>query len=596
MSWLPRALARRRREVCTLTLALGALGALCLAASPPPRDPVGDWRGEIDAVGTTLHLVLHVTRSAGGQLAATLDSLDQHASGLPVSSVAAADSTLTLALSAIGATYEGRMSSDGRTVDGTWSQGGTSLPLIWTRTGGGGAPAAAEEPPPGTPRTAAGIWQGALEAAGVHLRLQLHVAAEADGRLAGSLDSLDQGANGLACANMALRDRAFHFEVPSVGGAYDGAMNAARDAIQGTWTQAGVSLPLSFQRGDHPAALRRPQNPTRPYPYREEEVAFPNARAGITLAGTLTIPPAGGPSPAVLLIAGSGPQARDEIVDGHGVFLVLADSLTRRGIAVLRTDKRGVGRSTGDYERATTADFADDAEAGVAYLRSRREIDPRRVGLLGHSEGGLVAPMVAGRSHAAWIVILAGSAVKGEDILLLQRSLIDQAAGLGASEVARNSDLQRRSIAIVLRQPDAAAARQELTALYDRDPAAQALPPQARQAAARFLTSPWMRYFLTYDPVPALTATRCPVLALYGSKDLQVPPSQNLPPLRQALAAGGNRDVRAEELPGLNHLFQHAATGSPAEYAGIEETMDPAVLDEIASWILQRKPGDLPPH
>jgi dienelactone hydrolase len=582
-------------STCAIGLVASTLGSVLLAASAPPPSPTAGappaappaaeetWRGTLEVSGTPLRLVLHLTHTAGGALTASIDSVDQGAYGIAVAAATLQNATLRLALPAIGASYEGRVAPDGRTIDGTWAQGAGSLPLVLVRQDAG----AAASPPATGSSPVAGIWQGTLSAGAGRLRLQLHVAVGEGGELTCRLDSLDQGANGLACSDVKLAKLDFHFAIPVVAGTYDGKLAAAGDEIQGTWTQGGRPLPLSFRRGGQPEALRRPQNPTPPYPYQEQQVTYPNAGAGVVLAGTLTLPPGPGPFPAVLLIAGSGAQGRDETVAGHAIFLVLADHLTRQGIAVLRSDKRGVGKSTGSYAEATTADFAADAEAGVAYLRTRREIDGRKIGLVGHSEGAIIAPMVASRSAVAWIVCLAGDAMKGEDLLLLQRRLIDQAAGLGAAEMAKNEDLQRQSFAIVHQQRDAAAAEKKLAELYAHQPAARDLPAATREASIRFVNSPWMRFFLDYDPVPAWRQTRCPVLALYGAKDLQVPPQPNLPILQKIASESGNRDFRVEEFSGLNHLFQHAASGSPNEYTAIEETMSPEVLAAIATWILQ---------
>ncbi len=541
------------------------------------------WEGALPA-GKSLRLVLHLAKADGAGLRASLDSVDQGAYGIAVGSVAEQGSTLKLGLPVIGASYEGRLSADRLTLDGTWTQGGGSLPLVFRRKDAG----VTVKPASGKPAGPAGIWQGVLDAGGVRLRLQLHVDADEHGQLTGKLDSLDQGANGLACAKVSLEESALRFEVPSVHGNFSGSFDAVRDEIQGNWMQNGATMPLDFKRGDQPAEPRRPQNPARPYPYREEEVAYPGGAAGVTLAGTLTLPPGPGPFPAALLIAGSGPQTRDEVVFGHSVFLVLADHLTRKGIAVLRVDKRGVGQSTGSYAQATSADFANDAEAGVAWLKTRKEIDPTRIGLVGHSEGGIVAPMVASRSAGvAWIVILAGDAIRGEEILLLQRQLIARAAHQSEEDIASSAGFQRRAFAILRAEKDPSAAQKKLGELHETDGAAAGIPPEARQSSIQFLSSPWVRYFLDYDPAPALRNTTCPVLALYGSKDLQVPAAQNLPVLKSSLEEGHNRDFQAEELPDLNHLFQHAMTGLPSEYGGIEETVSPAVLDEVSSWILK---------
>jgi hypothetical protein len=576
----------------SLALLLKRQSAAATAPAPPPAQAKkpgeavfpGEetWQGTLDAGMATFHLVLHLAKADDGGLKASIDSVDQNAYGITVSSATEKDATLKLTLPGIGASYEGHVAAGRASIDGTWSQGGRDMALVFTRNGAAPAPTAA------APTGVVGVWQGALEAAGAKLRLQLHVLAADKGQFTGKLDSLDQGASGLVCANITLKDNAFHFDVPSVGGSYEGRLNAAVDEITGSWTQGGVTRPLNFKRGDKPIARKRPQNPVEPYPYKTEEVSFPDAKAGITLAGTLTIPPGPGPFPAALLISGSGPNTRDELVAGHSIFLVLADSLTRKGILVLRFDKRGIGKSTGSYAKATSADFADDAEAGVAFLKSRKEVNPREIGLVGHSEGGIIAPMVASRSSdVAWIVLLAGDAVKGEDVLVLQGKLIDKASGMTDEKADQIASLQRRSLAIIHREKDDSVARRKLTELYEADPAGKELPPAMRQTSIGFLLSPWMRYFLDYDPAPALEKTKCPVLALYGSKDLQVPPSQNLPVMKEALARGGNRDFQAEVIPDLNHLFQHATTGSPNEYGGIEETMAPVVLDDVSSWILK---------
>jgi pimeloyl-ACP methyl ester carboxylesterase len=308
-------------------------------------------------------------------------------------------------------------------------------------------------------------------------------------------------------------------------------------------------------------------------------VAYENELAGIQLAATLTIPPGQGPFRAVVLITGSGPQDRDESLAGHRPFLVLSDYLTRRGIAVLRADDRGVGKSGGKFAAATTADFATDTEAGVAYLKTQPEIDPKKIGLVGHSEGGIIAPMVAARdSDVAFIVMMAGAGVPGDQILAEQSLLISEAGGKSRPEAEKNAAREREILTLVKQEKDNAALREKLAALIPR---AQ-VDTQLGQIA-----SPWFRYFIAYDPATALRKVACPVLAINGEKDLQVPPRQNLPAIRKALEAAGNKDFEIAELPGLNHLFQTAKTGSPAEYAQIEETISPVALEKIAAWILK---------
>jgi len=307
---------------------------------------------------------------------------------------------------------------------------------------------------------------------------------------------------------------------------------------------------------------RRPQNPVKPYPYREEEVAFDNPAAGIRLAATLTIPPAAGRLPAVLLITGSGPQDRDESLKGHRPFLVLADYLTRMGIAVLRADDRGSGKSGGNFATATTADFATDAEAAVAYLKKRPEIDPGRIGLVGHSEGGGIAAMVAARNrNVAFIVMMAGWALPGDEILAEQVLRIGEADGMSHQEAEKNAADERDVLTLVKEGKSDDVIEKKL-----REKLASGLPDAQVAAQVRGLRAPWLRYFLGYDPTTALKKITCPVLAIDGDKDLQVSAAENLPVIRKALEAAGNANFEVVELPGLNHLFQTAGTGSPSEY------------------------------
>jgi fermentation-respiration switch protein FrsA (DUF1100 family) len=441
-------------------------------------------------------------------------------------------------------------------------------------------------PPAATPAIE-GVWSGTLEAGAARLRLALHVAAQPPGGLTARLDSLDQGATGLVIDEITLRGRTVSLRMKALGASYTGTLGDDGNTISGEWIQGGA-FPLTFRRGA-PQAQRRPQEPMRPLPYREEEVSFRSA--GAKLAGTLTLPPGKGPFPAAVLVSGSGPQDRDETIAGHKPLLVLADHLTRNGIAVLRYDDRGFARSTGRFQSATTPDFADDAQAGLALLRSRPEVDGRRAGLVGHSEGALVAALVASRTaDAGFVVLLAGNGVNGEAILYEQGAQVARAAGVPAELAARQKAVQQAVFAVLKQESDPAAARRKLEEVLT--PASALLPAEQRAAAVQAqidgALSPWLRAFLTYDPLPPLRALKCPVLALFGEKDLQVPPAQNAGPVEAALEEGGNPDHSVRVLPGLNHLFQTATTGLPTEYGAIDETMAPAALSAISDWITQR--------
>ena len=448
-------------------------------------------------------------------------------------------------------------------------------------------PAAATVPVAKTakPSDLAGDWQGTLAVGAMNLRIVFHIKSAEDG-LHATLDSLDQSAFGLPVSSVELKDGAVKLESEKVRGVFEGTISSDLSTLTGTWTQGGGSLPLTLKRVKNAAELERhprPQEPSKPYPYRAEDVAYDNKTAGNRLAATLTMPNGKGPFPAVVLITGSGPQDRDETVFNHKPFLVLADYLTRRGIAVLRADDRGTGESTGDFAKATTADFATDTEAGIVYLKTRAEIDPRRIGLIGHSEGGIIAPMIAARNHdVAFIVMMAGSGVPGDQILVAQSTLLAEAAGKSHEVALKTGEREREILDLLKQNQDDAALQKSL-----REKLSAEMRDAQIGAAVAQLMSPWFRYFVNYDPAPALRKVTCPVLALNGEKDLQVPPRQNLPAIRKALEDAGNKNFEADELSGLNHLFQTAKTGSVAEYATIDETIAPAALAKIAAWILK---------
>lgn len=435
------------------------------------------------------------------------------------------------------------------------------------------------------PADIAGDWMGTLNAAGMKLRIVFHIQDAIEG-LHAAMDSPDQSLTGLPMSSAQLKDGLVKLALEKYKAGYEGTLSSDLSTLTGSWTQGGASFPLVLKRIKNAAELARParpQDPAKPYPYREEDVAYDNKAAGIRLAGTLTIPTGKGPFPAVLLIPGSGPHDRDETVFGHKPFLVLADHLTRKGIAVLRVDDRGIGKSTGDLATATTADLATDAEAGLAYLKTRPEIDARRIGLIGHSEGGIIAPMIAARNHdVAFIVMMAGSGVPGDELLVTQAELTNEAAGMSHEKAMKVGAEAGEILAIFRQNPDPAAFKKAVKEKF-----ATQLPDTPGLAMIKALEIPWLRYFVIYDPAPALRKVTCPVLALNGEKDLQVSPKQNLPAIRSALEAGGNKNFEIDELPGLNHLFQTAKTGSLREYSQIDETIATVALEKVSGWILK---------
>ncbi len=437
---------------------------------------------------------------------------------------------------------------------------------------------------------AVGNWSGELTGTG--LTLILHV-TDTDGALAATFDVPMQGATGVPVGTTSLAGDRLTLGIPSIGGRYEGTV--AGDAITGTWSQGGASLPLVLTRlaaGDSGGLAARADTPRAPFPYRDEDVTIASV-TGVTLAGTLTLPAGAGPFPAVVLVTGSGPQDRDEALLGHRPFAVLADALARRGSAVLRTDDRGVGRSTGDFRSSTTADFALDAQAAAEWLAARPEVSS--VGVVGHSEGGEIAPMAANAStDVDFVVLLAGPAISGREVLRYQlaRGLPESgasAAGIAAYDAALSAALD------AVASGDAATAAERARAAFREGTSTMSAADRATLGPDAFaiepilggLDEPWMRYFIAHDPAPALRSLRVPAFAVFGALDQQVRASDNVPAMRAALAdAPAGTEVRV--FPGLNHLFQPTATGDPTEYGQITTSFSAGMMAAVADWILAR--------
>ncbi|MFA3782240.1 alpha/beta hydrolase family protein [Melioribacteraceae bacterium 4301-Me] len=439
-------------------------------------------------------------------------------------------------------------------------------------------------------------WQGIIKNGGQELTINLKVFKEKEGKLNAVMESVEQGTGDLPTSDFYLGTDSLRFKVPLVNGIYSGKIVSDSNIIRGFWKQGPFTVELNFKKVDEIEKPKRPQLPQKPYPYNEEEVSFQNKQANITLAGSFTFPKSGSSFPAVVLISGSGPQDRDETIFNHKPFLVIADYLTRNGIAVLRFDDRGVGKSQGNYSAATTAELAQDALSAVEYLKSRKEVNPKKIGLIGHSEGGLIASMIASSSNdISFIVLLASPGLPGKDILLMQQKLIAQAQGVDEKTIEENFRINEKMYDIVLSEPDSDKAVEKLNkvlndyvnTLPSEKKGMVQFSEEGRKQMIKVIMSPWFRFFLKYDPRPALESIFVPVLALNGSKDLQVSAKANLTEIEKALTSGGNKHFEVKELPGLNHLFQNCDTGSPTEYAKIEETFSPAALKIIGDWILK---------
>jgi hypothetical protein len=400
------------------------------------------------------------------------------------------------------------------------------------------------------------------------------------------MDSPDQGVKGIPTTTTGFENATLKITIANAKITYEGTLG--KDSIiVGTFKQGGQSFPMNLSKEIiAKEKLVRPQEPIKPYSYYSEDITFENKKAGIHLAGTLTLPKKDGVFPAVILISGSGPQNRDEELLGHKPFLVLSDFLTKNGIAVLRFDDRGTGKSTGYFKGATTFDFAKDVEYAIEYLQKRKEINKNKIGLIGHSEGGIIAPIIASENeNIDFIVLMAGAALRGDKLLLLQKYKIETQMGIHKQLVENNQQIFAGAYEIILNQRIENELVSDTLSKYFTSKYGTALPDKQKTALINQLSSPWMLNFIRLDPIVYLSKVNCPVLAINGSMDLQVPSKENLEIIEDNFRKNKNTSVKVKELKNLNHLFQECKTGSISEYGQIEQTIAPIALKEILNWI-----------
>ena len=432
-----------------------------------------------------------------------------------------------------------------------------------------------------------GQWNGKLVLPNGSLSIVFHITKVGEG-YSTVLDSPDQGATGIPTASTIFENNVLSIDIPTIHASYKGEVNAEGN-IQGVFVQ-GMPLPLNLEKGEF--IQNRPQEPKAPFPYLIEDIQFRNEAAGITLSGTLTLPSEGEKHPVVVLITGSGAQNRDEELMGHKPFWVIADYLTRKGIAVLRYDDRGVGESEGDFKSALTTDFSTDAGAALDYLKTRKEIDASKMGLLGHSEGGTVAFILAAKNKdVAFIVSMAGTGIKGESIILKQAELLMKSNGMSDLVWKEQELVLRNRYALLTQEKDREEIKKELYESVTKTIPSVLLEDEntKRQidAEVEAMTSPWYIEFLKYDPILDLKQITCPVFAINGERDIQVVADTNLAAIENAIRSNGNENVEVKTYSGLNHLFQHCETCLITEYSQIEETISPEVLQDIADWLLR---------
>ncbi|MCX7388187.1 MAG: alpha/beta fold hydrolase [Planctomycetales bacterium] len=546
------------------------------------------WYGTMD-VGTRLfRFRLEPILGADHLTERQLFSLDEGGQVFRLDNFQLDDAEPKFGLKLTKATYAGKLTDGGKTSTGSWNQSGKDFDLILRRV---------EVVPVDRP---AEIWTGTMHSLFQKLTMRFRVYREDDDTEHIYFDSVSQKAGGFKAVRTTQGDQ-WTINVAAIGGVFEGVLNAEKTEVKGKLTQGGATLDLVLTQEKSLSAEPvnppvRPQTPVAPFPYLIEEVSFRNEAEGVQLAGTLTIPLLDHPCPAVVLISGSGPQDRDETLLDHKPFWVIADHLSRHGIAVLRFDDRGTGASQGDFSSATSENFANDAEAAFDQLARDDRIAPNSIGLMGHSEGGLIAPMVAARRNdIAFTILLAGTGVNGKEILLSQGQLILQAEGVTDKNLLNIQRMTQLAMidTVLETAPTAtldvliAAAMLRITELLPEELRSEDSLKGTVSAGIQRMHSPWFRFFLTYEPATLLQQVKCPVLALNGEKDVQVDPRLNLLAIEAALEKGGNTRFRTVEFPALNHLFQSCTTGSLSEYETIEETISLAVLQIITAWITE---------
>ena len=439
-----------------------------------------------------------------------------------------------------------------------------------------------------------GAWSGSLTLPQGKLPLIINIANTGNGYSA-TMDSPLQKAKGIPLSSVTFDGTTLHITMAQAN--LDYKATYANNAFKGTWVQNGNTLQLNLTRGTEGDKPKRPQEPIAPFPYHTEDITFKNDKANITLAGTLKLPNKEGSFPVVILITGSGGQDRNEEIMGHKPFLVLADHLTKNGIAVLRFDDRGVGQSGGVFENATTNDFATDAEAALAYLKTRKEINKGKIGIAGHSDGGTAAAIAASRNpDVAFVVLMAAGNIPGDELMVLQNYMIGKAQGMPEADLTQLAGLNRKLYDVIKRETDPAKLKAGLTQVFNTDMkplfiskgVPEAEVEQSMKMQVEGLASTWYANFIRSQPAQYLEKIKCPILAINGDKDLQVAAKANLDAVKRAGLKSGNKKITTKELPGLNHLFQETQTGLPSEYGELEQTFSPLALNEISTWIKQQ--------
>ena len=569
---------------------------ICITNLSAQKKLAGMWEGKLSIGAASINLIFHFDQQKDGDYTGSMDSPDQGATGIAFDKVGMKGDSVALLINKIHGGFSGVLTSDS-TLVGNWQQGGMKVPMTLKK----GEVIAKITPhlKSISSRNITGIWEGKLDVNGIPLRLGFHFDKGKDDIYTGTMDSPDQGVKGIPCEQVILNGDSLSVQVKMVIGLK--GMLTTDTSISCNWNQGGKTFPITLikvkELSKNP---NRPQSPKPPYTYNSEDIEYDNADKSVHFGATFTYPKGRGPFPTAILITGSGQQDRDETILAHKPFAVIADYLTKKGIAVLRVDDRGMGLSTGDVAHATSADFANDVEAGFAYLKNRKEVDQKKLGMIGHSEGGLIASIVAARNQDVdFVIMLAGPGVKGSDILLKQTEDIMISDSVPADAVKAYCVIFKQLLEDFTSDNDTSVIRKKVTSDFKSWKSAQsetalnALKISLDASGDAKLINlfmqdfsrPWTNYFIKSDPQPLIEKFTCKVLALDGSKDLQVNATMNLAAINKVLKKSKSSSYETKELPGLNHLFQQCKKCTIEEYGELEETISPIALDVMWKWL-----------
>jgi len=548
----------------------------------------GSWEAELK-VNETIELPLNIhIKKDKGKWVGTLDTPAQGGFDIPMTSVELDGNKLIFDISNMQIHYEGDLDVKTNKISGTFIQG-RPFPLNFSRK----SKVKPDYADTSDANAVTGGWSGYSKTSAGPLTFVLEVKHE-NGEYQVRAQSPDQGPDYFPVDSFELKQGQIIFTIKNLDLRFEGGLSKDRSTISGEIKQGSILLKLKMSKKPVKSKLSaRPQTPKAPFDYPVEEVVVKNTEDNVTLAGTLT-KPNGKIKATAIMISGSGPQDRDETIYRHKPFAVIADFLAKKGYAVLRLDDRGVAESTGDFSAATTEDFASDTSAAVDYLKSRNDIPNDSIGLIGHSEGGMVAPIVASRrDDVAFVILLAGPGVDIVDLYVEQRSLILSASGVASEQLNKVRQLDHiifeqineleKGEQIPEKTKNLIAQVARLVGLNDKT----AINAQVESLANTYAT-PWFRYFIKFDPSPYLRNTKPPILAINGTLDIQVASKQNLSGIDKTLSSANHPDYEIVELEKLNHLFQTAVTGNIIEYDRIEETIAPIVLDTLDQWLSKR--------